>query len=118
MNRFSVYVPIRIESVANLREHWTVKARRVKRERNAVAMVMRTNLQGRAFPLPCIVTMTRIAPRSLDDDNLSGGMKAVRDQIAEEMHVDDADPRVVWLCGQEKAARMEYALRITIEAPP
>lgn len=104
----TIELPLRIESVANRREHWRDRARRTKRHRIAALAVP-------PHPLPCVVTITRIAPRRLDDDNLVGGAKALRDGIADRLGVDDADPRVTWRYAQERGRRKEYAVRIRIE---
>lgn len=48
----------------------------------------------------CVVTMVRHCARLLDDDNLAGSFKPLRDAIAKFLQVDDADPRVRWECGQ------------------
>jgi hypothetical protein len=48
----------------------------------------------------CVVTMVRYCARLLDDDNLAGSFKPMRDAIAKYLNVDDADPRVRWECGQ------------------
>jgi hypothetical protein len=60
-----------------------------------------------------IVTLTRLAPRMLDDDNAIAGMKAVRDAVADCLVVLDNDPRVEWRYAQERAKG--YAVRISIE---
>jgi len=65
--------------------------------------------------LPCTVLMTRIAPRKLDDDNLRGAFKAVRDQVAAWLGVDDADPRVTWAYAQERGAVREYKARLDFQ---
>lgn len=103
----SVTLPIRIESVANLREHWGRKAARAKGHKIAALAVA-------PHSLPCVVTMTRIAPRPLDGDNLQSGFKALRDGIAARLGVDDADPRVTWRYGQERGKPKEYAARVEI----
>lgn len=61
-----------------------------------------------------VVTLTRLGVGTLDGDNLRGGLKAVRDGIAQAFQVDDADPRWRWMYAQERAA--SYAVRVTIEA--
>lgn len=40
------------------------------------------------------VTLERISPRPLDDDNCVAGFKPMRDEIASWLGLDDADPRV------------------------
>ena len=105
----TVELPLRIEARANRREHWAARARRAKQHRIAALAVP-------SHPLPCVVTLTRVAPRRLDDDNLAAGFKALRDGIADRLGVDDADPRVTWRYAQERGRRKEYAARVRIEA--
>lgn len=52
--------------------------------------------------LPCVVRLTRLSPGTLDDDNLRGALKAVRDGVADRLGVDDRDPRVTWEYAQER----------------
>lgn len=106
-------VPIRIESTANLREHYMARARRAKAQRDAVGWCLRmTN----APDVPCTVKLIRIAPRKLDShDNLRTAFKPAVDAIAEWLMLDDADPRITWAYGQEKGAPKVYACRIEIE---
>lgn len=106
LNRRTVELPLRIQSVANLREHWTQRAKRTKAHRNAAMAVPKVEI-------PCVVTLTRMGPRKLDSDNLVGGFKALRDGIADRLGVDDADPRVKWVYCQEVSKF--YSARITIE---
>lgn len=103
-----IELPLRIESVANLREHWSVRARRTKAHRLAALAVP-------AHPLPCVVTLIRVAPRSLDGDNLQSGFKALRDGVAARLGVDDADPRVEWRYEQVRGKAKEYAARVRIQ---
>jgi len=103
----TTYLPLRIESVANLREHWKKKAKRAKAHRFAMIAVPR-------HPLPCIVTLTRVAPRPLDTDNLSSAMKNVRDGIADRLGVTDNDPRVEWRYAQRKGEPKEYGMVVEI----
>jgi len=104
-------IPLRTSRGQNAREHHHARAKRVKAERSAVAW----SLLGKPKPaLPCVVHMTRIAPSNgLDDDNLTGALKAVRDQIAEWLGVDDKDTaRVAYRCHQERGpwgVRIEFA---------
>jgi hypothetical protein len=62
------------------------------------------------------VTMARVAPRELDDDNLRGALKAVRDGIADAFGVNDRDPRVTWVYGQRRGSTPRtYAVQVDIE---
>jgi hypothetical protein len=104
-----IELPLRIESCANKREHWSVRARRTKARRLAALAVP-------VHPLPCVVTLIRVAPRQLDDDNLASGFKALRDGIADRLGVKDNDPRVTWRYAQVRGKAKEYAARVRIEA--
>lgn len=109
-----IEVPIRIESVANLREHWSQRAKRSRLQRAAVRCQLLDANEFRC--LPCTVTLTRIAPRALDTDNLASGCKAARDGVADWLGVNDADPRVTWVYAQVAGKPKEYALRVEIVA--
>lgn len=61
------------------------------------------------------VTLTRIAPRALDDDNLRGALKATRDGVADALGIDDRDARVEWRYTQERGNPRTYAVRVTVE---
>ena len=91
-----IELPIATVSEANRRDHWATKARRTKAHRNAAWALCPV------YPLPCLVTLTRIAPRALDDDNNVGSFKHVRDGIADRLGVKDNDPRVEWRYAQAK----------------
>jgi hypothetical protein len=67
--------------------------------------------------LPCVVTLTRIAPRALDDDNLRGALKATRDEVAAWLLVDDRDPRVTWTYAERRGAVREYAVEVSVAWP-
>jgi hypothetical protein len=110
-----------LPSANNLREHWAVKANRVKASRLRTAAYLRT--KGAAFlrewrvmsgneALRLACTLTRIAPRELDDDNLQGAFKGIRDQVAEECGIDDGSKRWDWRYAQAKGAP---AIRIRLE---
>jgi len=61
------------------------------------------------------VTLTRIAPQELDDDNLARSFKAIRDGIADAVGVDDRSKRFRWKYDQEKGGPKKYSVRIHIE---
>ena len=112
-----VRLPIRLESEANRRDHWSARARRVKCQRRAVWAAL-IGLDGRPS-LPVVVTITRIAPRSLDTDNLAGACKAVRDQVATWLGVDDAPGSgVEWRYDQWRSLRGDHTVEIQIERTP
>jgi hypothetical protein len=90
----AITIPIRTGSGLNGREAWQVRARRVRKEREDVAWL----IAKRARPvLPCNCLLTRIAPSNgLDDDNLQGALKGVRDEVARWLGVDDRHRAVVF----------------------
>ena len=110
-------IPLRTRSAPNLREHWATRARRVRRERLATALACRRALRIGGL-LPCVVTLTRIAPRALDEhDNLRAALKGVVDQLALELCVrDDRDPRVTWRYAQSRGGVRDYMVRVEIES--
>ena len=109
-----IAIPLRTSNGLNGREHHMARARRVKAEREAVHWM----LHGRTKPaLPCQVTLTRIAPSSgLDDDNLAGSLKAVRDQVALWLGVDDRDSQTVRYAYAQ--ARGPWGVEIAFAAMP
>ncbi len=108
------HIPVRITSTPNERLHWTVKARRVKAQRSASFMALRAAYRAPPDWPRMKVTLTRIAPRAMDSDNLAAGFKGVRDGVADFLKIDDGSGRVTWEYGQMKGAPKEYAARIEI----
>lgn len=100
-----VRIPLRTGRGQNDREHHMVRARRVRHERWTVGLVLNTQKVKPA--LPCVVLLTRLAPaqRPLDDDNLRGSLKAVRDEVARWLGVDDGSDLVRWVYAQQKSPR-------------
>jgi hypothetical protein len=110
--------PVRIESEANTRCHWAARKKRFDEQRMVTRCAMRNcgTHPGFVIGRNATVTLTRVGPRRLDDDNLAGGFKAVRDEIARILNVDDGDPRVTWRYEQERGAPKQYAIRVKIES--
>jgi hypothetical protein len=116
----------------NMREHYRVRANRVKAERDATARALtaaglklaRDIVPGVAHfsaHLPegdgARVTLMRpIARIALDSDNLSGAFKGVRDEVASFLGVDDRSDRIHWVYTQEKGKGLKPT--ITIEVLP
>lgn len=114
-------VPIRTMSEANLREHWGKKARRVKVQRQAVAWSWQMQKLGnrimvakRVDETGLVITLTRIAHRKLDTDNLARSFKAVRDEIAHCLVVDDGSDKLDWRYAQRLGKAKEYAVEVDI----
>ncbi len=118
-------IPIALPSAANMRTHWRERQRRIKGQRAAVMLKLPVSalarernwleLNGRI-----IVTLTRISPRKLDDDNLAFAFKGIRDQVAQQLGIDDGDSCVGWHYQQERPddsgerASTKQAIRITL----
>ena len=101
MRPLELFVAIRTGRGLNDRMHWRARAARVKAERESIWRAWRA-AGGHNWRLeylgPVKVLLTRHAPsQGLDDDNLRGSLKAIRDAIADELRVDDGDRKaVVW----------------------
>lgn len=106
-------LPLRTVSGLNVREHWRTRARRVKLERQAVVFAWtfkeRRWVAGNGPPYR--VRLTRLGPRRLDSDNVQGALKAVRDQVAALLGIDDGSPLVTWEYAQEVGP---YGVRIEV----
>ena len=102
----SIFIPIKTVSEANLKEHWRVSHKRHSQQKN----VIHFELIVRYIPrqLPVVVTLTRVSPRALDDDNLLYALKYIRDAVAEHFVPGlppgraDNDPRITWKYAQDK----------------
>ena len=104
-----VRLPIKTVSVSNIREHWAKRAKRAKEHRSA-AFLLTAKMSPKRIP-KCIA-LVRIAPRKLDDDNLRGALKAVRDGVADRLQINDNDPRVKWSYHQVKGEPLQYAVDV------
>lgn len=108
--------PIRIRSEANSREHWRVKSDRRRAQQLAMDVLLLNALQGRKIQLPCTVTLTRIGPKLMDDDNWINGAKGIRDAIARRLGVDDGDPMIKFRYDQTPVGRREYNVKVEISS--
>ena len=114
-------LPIKTISEANRRYNWGkgrfIHLRRHRKQREAVRLMMNTHLDRVPDGRPLRITLIRIGPRRLDDDNLAGAMKHVRDGIADSLEIDDGDEtQAVWAVAQEEGARGQYSVWVRIEA--
>jgi hypothetical protein len=110
-------IPLRTVSGANVREHWAKKNNRVKRERAATKLFAdQAGVQPILSNQAATVTLTRIAPRPLDSDNLATSFKAVRDEIALVLGLaDDRDGYwLTWHYAQRRGKPKEYAVEVHI----
>ena len=106
-------LPIRLLSEANMREHWSRRKKRRASQRGQVRLVAQATMTRPA--LPCVITLTRVAPRSLDSDNLVSSFKASRDGLCDWLEVDDRTDEIDWNYRQEKGGVREHLLKIEIQ---
>lgn len=115
-----VTIPIRTTTGQNAREHWAARAKRVKRERKltGLSLLHQVHWERKTALLRVLagagvvsVHLERVSPRRADDDNVVGSMKAVRDEIAAWLGIDDGDPRIAWSYSQSLGT---FAVRVTI----
>jgi hypothetical protein len=113
-------IPIKTVSESNSSENWVKKAHRHKIQKWLVRKVFCDNQFE--FKLPLIITMIRIAPKSLDQwDNLPMSMKWILDQICAEITKDfrpgraDDNKGITVKYDQRKGKVREYYVEVTIE---
>lgn len=107
----ALVLPVTVISEMNRRDHWATRRRRFDKQADAVfkaldAMGWYSDVTGYVWPFgfPVVVTLTRLFNRGvkMDDDNLRGAFKAVRDQVAEWAGVDDGADQIEWRYGQRE----------------
>jgi hypothetical protein len=111
-------VPVATPSLANQREHWAKRARRAKAHRSFAASHGRiaSGLVAGVDRLPCVVLLVRVSARPLDDDNLRGALKSIRDGVSDWLGVDDRDPRVTWDYAQEQGPQKTAHIRVEVRS--
>jgi hypothetical protein len=113
-------IPVKTVSESNQRIHWAVKAKRSRHQRSVSRIVtrgalVRASRLGDGFRTHTMtITITRIAPGTLDSDNLASSQKAVRDGIADALCVDDGSPLITWIYSQRRGKPREYSVEVKI----
>jgi hypothetical protein len=115
-----IKLPIKTVSEGNKSEHWSKKSKRHKNQKFLVKLALADQLD--TLPsLPVQITLTRVAPRSLDrHDNLPMALKYVLDAICEILIPNkaigqaDGDPRIQVKYEQIRGVPKEYAIEIEI----
>lgn len=115
----SLFVPLGvITSELNNRDPWYKKNARKKVHNKLITIYWKNERFN--VDLPCIVELVRIAPRKLDDDNLQGALKSIRDCIADLIFPGlsygraDGDVRIQWAYAQEKDTKSRSGLGINV----
>lgn len=113
----------------NMREHYAVRAKRVKAEREATWVALcdalpkadaglRIDALSYGPDIGARITLHRPWARvPLDSDNLSGAFKGVRDEVASFLGVDDKSERLHWIYTQSKQPKGTLPT-VTIEVMP
>lgn len=118
MDSIEVYIPVRTVSELNCFQPWRTKHARHKRQKHAVQIAL-LPYEGK-ISLPCKIVYTRIAPRTLDYDNLVSSGKYLIDKVADLIIPGlrsgraDSDPRLSYEYLQEKGKVKEYAVKIKL----
>ena len=68
-------------------------------------------------PIPCSVRLTRVGPGMLDDDNLVGAMKGVRDEVAKWLGIDDRHRDTVRYVYEQKRQSGDWLVHIEFGQP-
>jgi hypothetical protein len=107
---------LRLIAELNRREHHMATHRRSRSQKSIVrAALGGVRLREWVTP-PLVVTMVRTGPKKMDKgDNLQSSCKWVRDQIAEELGVNDGSDEVAWLVEGKVGGVGVYAVGIRIE---
>lgn len=114
MSEILVKMPIKTVSEGNIRGHWSVRHKRRKKQREDFALLWKP-AYTKAISLPCRVTFTRYACQTLDAaDNLNSAFKAVRDELAAILGIDDGDERISFEYEQVKIAKREHYFTVRI----
>ena len=113
-------LPIKTVSEANkTNEHWSKKHKRHKHQKALIYYHLKS--RQTIISLPCHITLTRIAPRKLDDaDNLPSAFKWIKDAICDYItpglqagRADD-NPNIHFSFDQKKGKPKEYSILIQI----
>lgn len=112
-----MHFKIHLLSEGNISDHWTKKRNRRLFQQNYIAQKWYT--EGIDLKPPVSVTLTRLAPRTLDDDNLVTAFKGIRDRVASLLVPGlkpgraDNHKGIEWKYSQEK--NKQYLVKITLE---
>lgn len=112
-------LPLVVLSESNVKEHWSKKYKRSMVQKKMIATAASLTLDK--IKLPCCITLTRIAPRKLDEDNLVNAFKSIKDYVADMIIPGkapgraDGDPRLNWFYAQEKGEPKTYGVKIVIK---
>lgn len=99
-----VQLPIALRVGGNAREHWRVRAKRVKQERTIARLTLSACASWRWDGItPLSVKLVRLAPRRFDShDNLRVALKPIVDEVTAWLGLSNDDtPLLEWQYGQD-----------------
>lgn len=114
MKQLEFSMPVRVFSETNAREHWGKKFKRKKAQKEETHIEWKRAAHGVKISLPCVVRLVRVGSQRLDDDNLGESFKAIRDQIATEIGVDDGSELIKFEYAQEAIGKRQYAVKVEV----
>lgn len=89
----------------------------MKKQREDVHLLWPWRWRQRSWAGPLEVTLTRVSPargRLLDDDNLQGALKAIRDEVASQLgFLDDGDTNEIRF--RYRQERGDWGVRVDIK---
>lgn len=100
------HLKIATVSEMNCTDAWPERHARAKAQKQLIFAQWRSEKPN--ITLPCEITLTRISPRELDEDNLPPAFKFIRDALASLIIPGlapgraDGDKRIKWRYAQEK----------------
>ena len=110
----TVYIPIKLPSLANMRLHWRAMDRLKRSQKDAVFIALNSTTE-QAPMFPVVVTIKRLGKRRMDSDNNVISAKYIRDSIAKWLGIDDGrEDLYEWR--YEQAIDTQYGVEIRIEA--
>jgi Holliday junction resolvase RusA-like endonuclease len=113
MSPIDLTLKIKTVSEANNRDHWRVKAKRAKSQRQMARIGLSMSLLFQLkYELPLAISFTRISKKPLDSDNLQSAMKAIRDGVADALEINDGSELITWNYRQEVGK--EHAVNIRV----
>lgn len=116
LTELEFYVPVKTVSEMNRRDHWRVRNARKKGQQEAAYFAFKGAARGRQVKVPCVVRFLRIGPQKLDDDNLVGACKGLRDEVARQLGVDDGSELIRFEYDQCAIGERSYNVKVTIKS--
>lgn len=106
-----ISAPIKIVSETNTRGHWAKGYRRSKKQRSDLRLFLNVKRKPK---LPVDVFLTRVGKQKIDQGNLEASFKAVQDEIALWLGVDDGGSEVKWHYEQRYHHKNDFGLIVEI----